>query len=130
VHWPEAAIPAAPFPGLLAGASVHSLAALERAEAAAAAFAVFGPVFDAGSKRATGVGLSALETITRAATIPVLAIGGVTPQRAPACIAAGAAGVAAVTGVLRAEDPGAAIAGYLRALSSAGPVLAQPAATN
>ncbi|MCC7090144.1 MAG: thiamine phosphate synthase [Dehalococcoidia bacterium] len=130
VHWPEAAIPAAPFLGLLAGASVHSLAALARAEAAGATFALFGPVFDAGSKRAPGVGLSALRAITRAASIPVLAIGGVTPQSVAACVAAGAAGVAAATGVLRAGDPAAAIADYLRAIDGPCPVPARPRATN
>ncbi|MCK9517868.1 MAG: thiamine phosphate synthase [Dehalococcoidia bacterium] len=130
VHWPEAAIPAAPIRGLVAGASVHSLAALERAEAAGAAFALFGPVFDAGSKRVAGVGLAALSAITRAASIPVLAIGGVTPRSVPSCVAAGAAGVAAVTGVLRSGDPPAAIAGYLRALRSCPPAFPRSLATN
>ncbi len=119
VHWPEVAIPAAPTDGLLAGASVHSLAALRRAEAAGAAFALFGPVFDAGSKPVSGVGLAALWAITRASRIPVLAIGGVTPANVAACVAAGAVGVAAVTGVLRSRDPGAAIGAYLSALQSA-----------
>ena len=122
VHWPEAAIPAGPAPGLRAGASVHSLAALRRAETAGAAFALFGSVFDAGSKPAAGVGLPALESVARAASIPVLAIGGITPDRAAACIAAGAAGVAAVTGILRARDPAAAVEEYLRVLPGVRPV--------
>lgn len=116
VHWPEAEIPVEPYRGLPAGASVHSLEALRRAEAGGASFAVFGPVFDAGSKPVGGVGVPALCTLASAAAIPVLAIGGVTPERVHECVSAGASGVAAVTGILRTRDPAAAIARYLTAL--------------
>ena len=116
VHWPEAEIPVEPYKGLPAGASVHSLNALRQAEAAGASFAVFGPVFNAGSKPVEGIGIPALGALASAAAIPLLAIGGVTPERVRECLLAGAVGVAAVTGILRARDPAAAIARYLTAL--------------
>jgi len=122
-HWPEADIPdAAPRvpAGFVLGASVHSLEALRRAESAGAHFALFGPVFDAGSKPARGVGREALREVAKAARIPVLAVGGITPGRAASCIEAGAAGVAAVTGVLHAPDAGRAITHYVDACHRAG----------
>lgn len=115
-HWPEVAIPAEPEAraGQLAvGASVHSSAALRAAEAAGAWFVLFGPVFDPRSKAGRGVGLEALCGVANRARVPVVAIGGITPARVASCLSAGAAGVAVVTGVLRAPDPARTIAEYL-----------------
>jgi thiamine-phosphate pyrophosphorylase len=112
VHWPEVAIPECAPPeaaGLVVGASVHSAATATRAAAAGARFVVFGPVFDPGSKPGRGVGLAALRAITAATDLPVLAVGGVTPERTAACRDAGAAGVAAIGAVVHAADPVAAI---------------------
>jgi thiamine-phosphate diphosphorylase len=121
VHWPEAALPDAPDrEGLHAvGASVHSLAAAARAAAAGAGFLVFGPVFDPGSKPGRGVGLDALACFVEGAALPVLAVGGITPERVSACRAAGAAGVAVVSGVLAARDRAAAIGSYRAAWRAA-----------
>ena len=120
-HWPEALVPAAADgEGLHAvGASVHSAPAARRAAAAGADFLLFGPVFDPGSKPGTGVGLAALARFTAAAPLPVLAVGGITPGRVAACRAAGAAGVAVVSGVLAARDRAAAIGEYRAAWSAA-----------
>ena len=110
VHWPEVLIPERDEkPGLLRGASVHSPEAVAKAETAGADFVVAGTVFDAGSKPAAGAGLEALRRMAESTQLPVLAIGGVTPERAAACIAAGAAGVAVVSSVLRAPDMAAAV---------------------
>jgi thiamine-phosphate pyrophosphorylase len=68
---------------------------------------VFGTVFATASKPA-GIGLAGLDALRRFAAVtplPVLAIGGVTPARATACLAAGAAGIAAIAPFL---PPGAA----------------------
>src|SRR5665811_1909487 len=56
VHWPEIMIPGeqpAGGPGMTAGASVHSVEAAGRAEAAGATFLVFGSMFEPGSKPGT-----------------------------------------------------------------------------
>lgn len=115
VHWAEATIPTEPdlqADRLVVAASIHSVAALVRAEAAGAQFVLFGPVFDPGSKPVRGVGLEALRDVVTVARVPVVAIGGITQAHVGPCLRAGAVGVAVVTGVLRAPDPARAIADY------------------
>lgn len=121
-HWPEAATPAEPDPQadrLIVGASIHSPAALHRAEAAGARFVLFGPVFDPGSKPVGGVGLGSLRGVASGARVPVVAIGGIAPTDVGPCLRAGAVGVAVVTGVMRAPDSARAIAYYLSAFGVA-----------
>jgi thiamine-phosphate diphosphorylase len=57
------------------------------------------------------------EAVGSAAGIPVLGIGGVTPERVAELRAAGAHGVAVIRGVWRAPDPIAALRAYLQALA-------------
>jgi thiamine-phosphate pyrophosphorylase len=59
---------------------------------------LFGPVFEkAGANTTPGTGLDLLTAACRAAApIPVLALGGITEQNTPSCLAAGAAGIAAI----------------------------------
>jgi thiamine-phosphate pyrophosphorylase len=88
------------------GASCHSLEGAARAAGEGADYVLFGPVFATPSKAAFGEpqGLSRLEAACHATPIPVLAIGGITEENAETCIAAGAAGIAAIRLFQHASD--------------------------
>lgn len=79
--------------GPVIGVSCHSPAEVARAAASAATFAVFAPVFEKKDTHPAG-----LELLKEAclANIPVLALGGITLANAHSCLAAGAAGIAAI----------------------------------
>jgi thiamine-phosphate pyrophosphorylase len=87
-------------PAPLVSVSCHTLDEVHRAHAAAADLILFGPVFE---KRVDdevvtpGIGIAALEAACVAASgTPVLALGGITLANTPDCLAAGAAGIAAI----------------------------------
>jgi thiamine-phosphate pyrophosphorylase len=100
----------------LVGRSMHDPG--ELAAAAGADFVLFGPVFDTPSKRRFGPpqGVARLAAVARRSSMPVLAVGGVTPERVAEVLSAGAAGVAVIGSVLDAEDPVRAVADLTAAL--------------
>lgn len=63
----------------------------------------------------TPLGVDGYRPIVAATTLPVVAIGDVTPADVPALRATGVAGVALVRAVMDAEDPGAVVTRVLRA---------------
>jgi thiamine-phosphate pyrophosphorylase len=79
--------------GFQIGVSCHSLAEIEAAEGAD--FIVFSPVFDSPGKGAAR-GLEGLRNAVLAASVPVLALGGVTAENTESCLEAGAVGIAAI----------------------------------
>ena len=91
----HACVPA-PF---LVGRSVHSVAdAVATTRAGGIDYLIFGTVFSSTSKPGGGTaGLGALAAVTAATPIPVLAVGGMTVERARDAVAAGAAGIAAIS---------------------------------
>ncbi len=93
-------------PNALIGVSTHSLGDARAAQDAGADFIVFGPIFDTPSKRALGApqGLDGLAAVTRALSTPIVAIGGITTERAPAVRAHGAQGIAVIAAILDAPD--------------------------
>lgn len=104
VHLPGDAPSAALFrklapAGFQIGVSCHSIEDLQRAEAEGADFAVYGPVFAPLSKISSRppVGLQGLAAAAARVSIPIFALGGITPEREVDCLYAGAAGVAAIT---------------------------------
>jgi thiamine-phosphate pyrophosphorylase len=106
---------------MLIGVSVHSLEEARTAQADGADFVLFGPVYDTPSKRPYGPpqGVDALARCAEAVTIPVFAIGGITPERVRAVKTAGARGVAVISGIIAAERPADATKAFLEALGSA-----------
>jgi thiamine-phosphate pyrophosphorylase len=87
-------------PDFWIGASCHSAEDVRAAEEAGADYALLGPIFETPSKRIYGppLGLGVLERAAQCVRrMPVLALGGITVERAAECTAAGAAGIAGIT---------------------------------
>jgi len=103
----HAAAPLARAHGLVVGISTHDAEQARAAEAGGADYIGFGPLFrtatkrDALSPRAVG----ALARIRRATDLPIVAIGGITEERAPHVLEAGADSVAMISAFAHADDP-------------------------
>jgi len=116
-----------PWPAVprgLVGRSCHDADELGRAAAEGAAYATLSPVFATRSKPGYGppLGLDRLRDLCAGAGLPVYALGGVeTPEQARACVEAGAAGVAVMGAVMRADDPARVAAGLLSRASLSPP---------
>ena len=106
-------------PGFLLGLSVGSVAEAERARQVPADYWSVGPCFPTGSKPDAGpaLGPAGFTTIRQLApaSLPVIAIGGITAANAASLGAAGAVGVAVIAAIWGASDPASAA----RALRSA-----------
>jgi thiamine-phosphate pyrophosphorylase len=86
-------------PGFVLGRSVHGAdEAVKVSRGGALDYLVFGAVFPTASKPAghPAAGIAPLAQICAMVAVPVLAIGGITLDRAPAVAGSGAAGVAAI----------------------------------
>jgi len=106
------------------GYSAHDAEEAGQSARDGADFVLLGPVYPTASHPdRPALGLDELRRAAETAGIPVLAIGGITPERVPDVLAAGAYGVAVLGGVWRTPDPAAAAAAYLAALerAAAGP---------
>jgi thiamine-phosphate pyrophosphorylase len=107
-------------PDGIVGLSTHTREQIHAAIESPVSYLAVGPMFDTSTK-ATGyeaVGLPLLQDAVAAARtrqLPVVAIGGVTLDRAPALIAAGAASVCVITDLMT-EDPEARAREYTAAL--------------
>lgn len=108
-------------PDKLIGVSIHTVIEAEAIDKNSADYALAGPAFETPSKPGYGpeIGRKGLSEIARAARVPVLAIGGINAARIGDLIAAGAAGVAVMGGVMRAPDPAQEVAGLLASLRGA-----------
>jgi len=123
VQVPEEGLPVSAvkraFPSLTVGASCHSVEAARRAAEEGADFVLLGPVFGTPGKEERALGLDVLAAAAAAVTVPVFAIGGVTPASVPALRAAGARGGAAIRPFL--EGPADAIMRAFRAAEGGSP---------
>ncbi|MDG4789922.1 thiamine phosphate synthase [Micromonospora sp. WMMD1102] len=119
VHLPAAG--PYPPPALpLVGRSCHDLAELGRLTTED--YVTISPLFPSPSKPGYGppLGTAGLAGLVADSPVPVLALGGVaTPDQVTACLAAGAAGVAVMGALMRADDP-AGLSRELCAVASAG----------
>lgn len=104
----------------LIGLSTHAVAQAETALSAPIDYLAIGPVFETGSKD-TGyrpLGLEVVRAVcdlARARTVPVVAIGGITRERAAAVRDCGVSSVCAIGALLEDESPGTAATRFLEA---------------
>jgi thiamine-phosphate pyrophosphorylase len=107
-------------PGLVIGASTHGVDQARRAVAAGADYVAIGSIYRTASKQAFElVGLEALRQVRSVVGTPLVAIGGITLDRVPEVMAAGADGVAVISAIAAAADPGAMAAAFLGAIREA-----------
>lgn len=93
-------------PGFIVGISVGTVAEAVRAEQDGADYIALSPVFSTASKynAGPGHGLDVLRQIRRNVSLPVIAIGGINQDNVREVIAAGADGVAVISGVVGRPD--------------------------
>jgi thiamine-phosphate diphosphorylase len=104
--------------GMRIGASVHDAGEGREAVEAGADFLVAGAVYPTATHPdRPGGGLGLIESVA-ALGLPVVAIGGVTPERAGELRRAGAMGMAAIRGVWDAPSPAGAVQRYIDAWQS------------
>lgn len=101
------------------GCSVHSFDAAEKRETEGADFVTYSPIYPTASKPGYGpaVGLRGLREMAARLKLPVFALAGITPARVSECLAAGAFGVALMSGVMATKNAGKQARRYLEALS-------------
>jgi thiamine-phosphate pyrophosphorylase len=107
--------------GKLLGVSTHSLVQLKDAATTSADYVAVGPVFSTSSK-ANPDPVVGIELIRRARPLtdkPIVAIGGITLERAAEVIEAGADSVAVISDILLAPDPGQRARQYIEILGAA-----------
>jgi thiamine-phosphate pyrophosphorylase len=110
-------------PGAIVGLSTHSVSQVEAALGEPITYLAVGPVFGTSTKE-TGYDAVGLELVAAAAgltagAVPLVAIGGITLERAPAVLKAGASCVAVIGDLIASGDPASRVRAYLVALASA-----------
>ena len=105
----------------LVGVSTHNRAQFEQAAATSADYIAVGPIFTTSTKENPDpvVGTDLIREIRPLTRKPIVAIGGITLERAAVVIRAGADSVAVIGDILRAADPGARARQYLELMEAA-----------
>ncbi|HXC87646.1 MAG TPA: thiamine phosphate synthase [Candidatus Cybelea sp.] len=105
----------------LVGVSTHNLEQFDRAATSSADYIAVGPIFGTSSKANPDpvVGLAFLRRVRGLTEKPIVAIGGITLERAAGAIEAGADSVAVISGILSAADPVQRARQYITTLEAA-----------
>jgi thiamine-phosphate pyrophosphorylase len=124
------------FPGVaIVGLSTHTTSQVDAAVVQPASYVAVGPVYGTGTKD-TGYDAVGLDLVRHAKARmpvdetpgvvrarPVVAIGGITLDRAPEVLAAGASSVAVISDLLSTGDPEARVRAYVERLEGLDPAL-------
>ncbi|MBW3114480.1 thiazole tautomerase TenI [Bacillus sp. MCCB 382] len=105
------------FPSLKIGSSVHSIEEAQWAYDQGADFLLYGNVYETTSKPGKeGRGTVDLEDIVSNIPLPIIAIGGITPERVEDIVRSGAKGIAVLSGIFLSENPLEAARTYYKAI--------------
>jgi len=124
IHLPETGLPIEVarnlMPNALIGKSIHCEEDALAAETAGADYLLFGHIFPTVSKPSEMKprGLNLLESLCKLLSIPVFAVGGITPKQAKSCLDAGAYGVAAIGALMQAQHIETTIRSFHQALKT------------
>ena len=104
--------------GFSVGCSVHTFEAAKKREAEGADFLTYSPIYPTASKPGYGpaVGVENLTQLAEYVKLPIFALGGITPAKVAECLAAGAFGVAVMSGVMSPKNGGEQAKRYFEAL--------------
>jgi thiamine-phosphate pyrophosphorylase len=105
----------------LVGVSTHNRTQFEKAAASSADYIAVGPIFSTSTKSNPDpvVGTEFIRQVRPLTDKPIVAIGGISLERAGDVVRAGADSVAVISGILRAPDPGARARELMRILEGA-----------
>jgi thiamine-phosphate pyrophosphorylase len=105
------------------GVSTHNVEQFRRAAESSADYIAFGPIFSTTSKDNPDavVGTEMLRQVRSITSKPIVAIGGITLERAREVIEAGADSAAVISGIMKAKKPGAQARQYREMLEAANP---------
>jgi thiamine-phosphate pyrophosphorylase len=105
----------------LVGISTHNRAQFEQAAATSADYIAVGPIFSTSTKSNPDpvVGTEFVRQVRPLTDKPIVAIGGITLERAAGVVQAGADSVAVISDILRAPDPGARARQFIEILEAA-----------
>ncbi len=108
-------------PEAIIGVSISELAHVPTADPDIVDYAGIGHVFPTRTKAKLGpaLGIDGFRALRERVAMPVVAIGGIDPDTAGPVMAAGADGVAIVSGIVAAPDPKAAATQYALAVAAA-----------
>jgi thiamine-phosphate pyrophosphorylase len=112
--------------GKLLGVSTHNTEQFKEAAATSADYVAVGPVFSTSTKANPDpvVGIELIRRVRPLTDKPIVAIGGITLERAAEVIRAGADSVAVISDILLASDPGQRARQYIELLEAAKPAAA------
>jgi thiamine-phosphate pyrophosphorylase len=124
VHLGQEDLPAAAArvllrPGMLLGLSTHSVEQAKAAQAAGADYVAVGSMFPTATKPEFQlVGPALAREVRPVVRVPLIGIGGITPENVGEVIAAGTDGVAVISAVCSAPDPKAAARRFIDAIAA------------
>lgn len=112
--------------GKLVGVSTHNFEQFQKATTSSADYIAVGPVFSTATKSNPDpvVGTELLRRVRPLSDKPIVAIGGITLERAVEALQAGADSVAVISDILRAPDPARQARQYIDLLEAVKPAAA------